>query len=466
MALVLRSLGRNISTRYYRGLSTTGYQSIGSFHSENLAELMAQPASDYKPPSLPFYPSAPSPGFTLDLENWTFLNHGAFGGPLQVGMDRARAWRDFIEQQPLRAMDRYLLPHLAYSARRLAQFMQVPTTDVAILENVTEGMNIVLASHARRHGTDARIVLWDVGYGSVKKMARHYYDDKVHVLQLLPHLSRLQKADNIDQELGQIMIEQWPEVEGAATLFVLDHTTSNTALTLPVQRLASVAKRLCPGLTTVVDGAHGLLAQPIDYHFDWTDIDIYVGNAHKWLSSPRGAAILYAKPPVHDLLQPVVVSHGVDEPDLLSRLVWNGSRDYAAALAVPAVLDYWQAAGPDKVRRQVKKQLEQGIAILADTWHPEAVTAEDWPGRVTLVDFASGWLSPMALVQLPEAFGENQTSTVAKNVQDFLYENQIEVPIKCIDGRLFVRLSCHVYTTDHDFEVLGETMEALTLALE
>ena len=149
----------------------------------------------------------------------------------------------------------------------------------------------------------------------------------------------------------------------------------------------------------------------------------------------------------------------MDETDLLSRFVWDGTRDYSAALALPVVLQYWKQQGEQSLRQKLKNQLREGIRILAEHWHPDHAQVEAWPGVVTLTRFDSSMLSPMALVSLPARFGESNTSTDAKRVQDYLFENQIEVTIKCINGKLFTRLSCHVYNNANDFHILGETIQ-------
>jgi len=112
-------------------LSTTahsgGYQSIGSFHSDNVELLISLPDSEYSVPELPFKYKPnfnllhPLNNFSLSTE-WSFVNHGAFGAALECGQDLAKQWRDYSEKQPLRYFDRDLLPHLAYSTRQLADF--------------------------------------------------------------------------------------------------------------------------------------------------------------------------------------------------------------------------------------------------------------------------------------------------------------------------------------------------------
>lgn len=466
--------------RYLRRFTIGGYQSIGSFHSDDLAELMARDDGVYRAPFLPFpvieQESLPKHDdvrrdFMIDFRCWTFLNHGAFGGALRTGFDRSEQWRRYLEEQPLRYFDRALLPHLAYSGRRLADFVQAPNKqNVALLPNVTSGMNSVLAGHAREFGKSAFCIVWDVSYGSVKKMAKQYYVNQ-NVMEI-PFQATRMKQLSVSQNPEQVFIEalrgfissNLTLLEGKQVCLVLDQTTSNTALNMPVKKLATVMKELVKDALVVVDGAHGLLAQDTNVGGLFSGgVDIYLSNGHKWLSAPRGVAFMAvanASLVASVLRRPAVVSHGVDEPDLFSRFVWDGCRDYSAALSIPAVLDYWR--DPASVRRKCGELLREGVQLLAESWHPFVASDRTlWPGRLTLVDVESNLLSPMALVGLPERFGSKNTSSDAKKVQDFLYSQNIEVPIKCINGRLFVRISCHVYNRTSDFENLALAIQHL-----
>jgi len=439
---------------------------------------MALDDSAYAPPSLPFPEEECNPmsrdpreDFMVDFQNWTFLNHGAFGGALSTGYRRSEQWRRYLEMQPLRYFDRSLLPHLAYSARRLADFCKAPSKqNVALLPNVTSGLNAVLAGHARQFGTSALCLIWDLSYGSVKKMALHYYDGSV--LEIPFQAKYLERLANEAQRPEEVFVDALRDFLDAnrAVLadkqicLVIDQTTSNTALTMPVKELAKAVKKLHKDALVVVDGAHGLLAQDTNLtELFGAGCDIYISNGHKWLSAPRGVALMaVADTALTDtvLRRPAVISHGVDEPDFFSRYVWDGCRDYTSALSLPVVLDYWTDA--DSVRRNNKHMLKQGIQLMSQLWHPTVANDTSlWPGTVTLADIGSSLLAPMALVSLPEKFGSEQTSTDAKKLQDYLYSQNIEVPIKCINRKLYVRLSCHVYNTTSDFEKLAFAIQRM-----
>mmetsp|Transcript_30721 Transcript_30721/g.70803 ORF Transcript_30721/g.70803 Transcript_30721/m.70803 type:complete len:81 (-) Transcript_30721:945-1187(-) len=73
--------------------------------------------------------------------------------------------------------------------------------------------------------------------------------------------------------------------------------------------------------------------------------------------------------------------------------------------------------------------------------------------------------SPMALVRLPFPLcgskEDLKTSTDAKTIQDHLYQHHVEVPIKCVNGVLYVRLSCHIYNELKEYDRLGDVISIL-----
>jgi hypothetical protein len=94
----------------------------------SVAELVSQPDDSYQPPRPPpevaaLYPDELAlehvrPGtpaaaklFLLDLDAWTFVNHGAFGAAFSCGVRVAEAWRRVCEQQPLKFFDRCPTQH-------------------------------------------------------------------------------------------------------------------------------------------------------------------------------------------------------------------------------------------------------------------------------------------------------------------------------------------------------------------
>lgn len=96
-------------------VARTGYTGFGSFHSDNVEEMVADAA--WRPPPNPCeqgvaalagtaFGAAMRARFLIDFDSWTFINHGAFGAPLACAQAEAEAWRRRCEAQPLLFLDR------------------------------------------------------------------------------------------------------------------------------------------------------------------------------------------------------------------------------------------------------------------------------------------------------------------------------------------------------------------------
>lgn len=470
-----------------------GYKSIGSFHSESVELLATLPEDEYTAPTLPFddcptlyQPKPPAllasdasdaydygKDFYIDRTNWTFLNHGAFGGALKVGHWRAESWRRHLETQPLRYFDRDLLPHLAHSNRLMADLINGKRDATTLIQNATVGLNAIIGGYTREYKADGTIIYFDVAYGSVKKMAKHYSNQVGGKIVEIPVQEQCLplRVDSEDKAAQTIIgafesaIDAIQKEEGSVAntnaLLILDHTTSNTAINIPVEKLARKAKEY--NMLVAIDGAHGMLAQKLNMkELEEAGVDFYVGNYHKWFSAPRGAAVLYC-PHEHlrdaVLRMPPVISHGVDD-GFISRFLWDGCRDYGGQLCLPIVLDYWRSVGLDAVRSKMRETTAEAVNVLAQLWHPSVGEGDLVISGITMAPLSM--LSPLALVRLPEPLCGNgddttavRTSTDAKQVQDFLFANGVECPIKCINGKLYVRISSHIYNRREEYELMG-----------
>lgn len=75
--------------------------------------------------------------------------------------------------------------------------------------------------------------------------------------------------------------------------------------------------------------------------------------------------------------------------------------------------------------------------------------------------------SPLALIPLPHKIGtlvttKETTDSDAFAIQETLHHNyNIEVPIKCLGGRLYVRLSAHIYNHLDEYKRVGQVIKNL-----
>ena len=85
----------------------------------------------------------------------------------------------------------------------------------------------------------------------------------------------------------------------------IDHITSPTGVIFPIKQIIALFKER--GIPVLIDGAHA--PGQIDLHLDTLGADYYIGNCHKWLYSPKGAALLWVDKKHQSKIHPTVISH-------------------------------------------------------------------------------------------------------------------------------------------------------------
>jgi isopenicillin-N epimerase len=71
----------------------------------------------------------------------------------------------YCERQPLRFLDRELLPLLAFTTRRLADFIDATPSDLALVPNVTTGINSVIRSVCKTFSPQDSVIIFNTTYG-------------------------------------------------------------------------------------------------------------------------------------------------------------------------------------------------------------------------------------------------------------------------------------------------------------
>ena len=242
----------------------------------------------------------------------------------------------------------------------------------------------------------------------------------------------------------------WAGVTPRTRVLFLSHVTSPTALILPVAELCRRAREA--GILSIVDGAHAPGQIPVDLQA--LGVDVYAGNCHKWLCAPKGSAFLYVRPEHQAWVESLIVSWGWVEGNewwradraFVARNQWQGTRDIAAFLAVPAAIDYQETHEWPAVCARCHALAVEARERLADlTDLPPIVPDPDpaaWP-----------WFAQMVAAPLPPVDGAA--------LQRGLYENRIEVPVMLWNGGLLVRASFQGYNTRGDLDALLAALERL-----
>lgn len=273
-----------------------------------------------------------------DARHWlldptiSFLTHGTFGSTPRVVLDAQTAWRERLEREPVRFLDRELEGNLAAVRARLGAFLGASPEDLAFVGNATTGVNTVL--HALRFDPGDELLTTDHDYNAVLNALHHVAGrDGARVVVAAIRFP----IASPDEAVEPILAAVTPRTR----LAVVSHVTSPTAIVLPVDRIVrELADR---GVDTLVDGAHAPGQVPID--LDGIGAAYTTGNAHKWLCAPKGAAYLHVRSDRHDRIRPLVISHGAndrrtDRTRFRAEFDWMGTGDPTAILSIPAALDF------------------------------------------------------------------------------------------------------------------------------
>lgn len=237
----------------------------------------------------------------------------------------------------------------------------------------------------------------------------------------------------------------WAGVTPRTRAIFLDHLTSPTALMFPVEAVCRRARHA--GILTIIDGAHA----PGQVSLDLTALgaDIYVGACHKWLCAPKGSAFLYACREVQARLEPLVVSWGYDHPTydtghpFINHHEWQGTRDIAAFLAVPAAIQFQAEHDWDSVRRRCRVLAAETRARI------NALT-----GLAPLCPDAPTWFRQFFAARLP--------AVDVAALKTRLYDDyHIEVPVFDWHDQPLIRVSVQGYNTSQDIDTLLTALAAL-----
>lgn len=361
------------------------------------------------------------------------LNHGAFGAtPLAVLEEQAR-WRHAMEENPARFFMRVLPEELRRCATVVAPFLGTRPERLAFVENATVGTGSVL--RALRFGPGDEILTTDHIYNALRNTLRHVAERTGAIVVEAPLPLPVPDADAVLDALRR-------GLSARTRLVVVDHVASPSAVTFPVAAIVALCRE--HNLPVLIDGAHapGLL----DLDIDAIGADWYVGNCHKWLCAPKGAAFIAladrATPPIH----PLAISHAYGQgfPAEFDKV---GTRDPSAWLAIPAAIDFHARLGGPALRarnRTVARAM--GRSLAAETGFAP-IGAEDL-------------FQAMVALSLPDEVPA--TRAEASRIQGRLYERDgFETAVTMLRGRLHLRFCVQAYNDESDFDGLGAALRAV-----
>jgi selenocysteine lyase/cysteine desulfurase len=208
----------------------------------------------------------------------------------------------------------------------LADIAGVPTSEIALVRNTTEGMNIVI------HGIDLKagdeIILSKQDYGSMidafeQKAKRTGSVNKYINIPLAP----LSKQAIIDAYAKAIT----PKTK----LILVSHIINITGQIMPVREICDMAH--ARGVEVIVDGAHSFGL--IDFRITDLDCDYFATSLHKWFGAPIGAGLLHMKTSKIGKVWPLLGDTGKDR-NSIEKFEHIGTNPPAVYLSARAAIEF------------------------------------------------------------------------------------------------------------------------------
>ena len=364
----------------------------------------------------------------LIRDDLIFFNHGSFGACPKAVFERYQAWQLELERQPVDFLIRRRPELMREATAKIAAYLNVPAGELVFVTNATLGLNTAARSLRLNRGDE--ILTTNHEYGAVNRLLE--YVAAKSKASIVRHAVRLPYAS--DEDFADAF---FADVTEKTKVIVMSHITSPTALIFPLGSICRRARQM--GILTIIDGAH----VPGQLALDLQEIgaDMYSGNFHKWLCAPKGSAFLHVRPEHHEMIAPLVVSHGWrDDADFNERHEWHGTRDIAAYLTVPAAIDFQQRHNWEQVRADCHDLARLTQAQLCDCFELAPLSRDRFAQMVT--------------IPLPEC-------DVAA-VQKRLYEEfRIEVPVGRFEGDCMTRVSFQAYNTADDARALVTALRTI-----
>jgi isopenicillin-N epimerase len=334
----------------------------------------------------------------------TYLNHGSYGACPAPVFDAYQGFQRELERSPTEFLGRRFDELTGEARATLAGFVGADADDLVFVPNATAGLNAVIRS--LRLEPDDEVLTTRHEYGAVTRTWE------------------FAGATLVYADPGDVAAAIGPRTKAVS----VSQITSPTANVLPVEEICAAARE--QGVLSIVDGAHAPGQVPLD--LSALGADVYAGNCHKWLCAPKGAAFLWARPEHQGWIEPLVVSWGWGEgSSFADRHGWQGTRDPAAALAVPAAIEAHRSFDLERCRR------------LAASFHDR--------------------LPPFGAAPAPQMWSTELPVEDPEGLRRRLFdEHRIEVVVGEWEGRSLLRVSIAPYNEAPDVERLLDALEGYT----
>lgn len=272
--------------------------------------------------------------FTME-KGLYYFNNASLGPCPKLVVDATNQFRAMLDGFPSRYMWGGWQDEKEEVRQKVATMFSADKEEIALIHNTTEGMNLV--AHSIELGPGDEVILADHEHPSGTVPWQHWSEIRGFKI-VRPKLPIL-------PESKEDLISVYRKAITPKTKVIsMVHGTNTNGMILPVKEVSQMAHEY--GILVAVDAAQTAGTFKIDLHD--LECDFYAGSGHKFMFSPKGMGIFYARKDSQKYLKPLIVSRAHFRDKSIRRLENYNTRNYPELLGMGTAVDYYNLIGAEK----------------------------------------------------------------------------------------------------------------------
>ncbi|OEK02849.1 hypothetical protein BFP97_15545 [Roseivirga sp. 4D4] len=357
-----------------------------------------------------------------------YFNNASLGPCPKLVVDATNHFRALLDGFPSKYMWGGWQEEKEATRQKVADMFSADKEEIAMVHNTTEGMNLV--AHSIELGPGDEVILADHEHPSGTVPWQHWQEIRGFKI-VRPKLPILPESKD---ELVEVYRKA---ITPNTKVISMVHGTNTNGMILPVKEVSAMAHER--GILVAVDAAQTAGTFKIDLHD--LGCDFYAGSGHKFMFTPKGMGVFYARKESQKHLKPLIVSRAHFRDKSIRRLENYNTRNYPELLGMGTAIDYYNLIGAEKREARLRdlKAYFRGKIEADDRFKLKT------PGAADL----------SCAIQNVEVIGKK-----VGDVKKVLFDNHM---IDCrpigshgING---VRISLSVFTTKADVDYLVDALK-------
>ncbi|MEQ8364751.1 MAG: aminotransferase class V-fold PLP-dependent enzyme [Cyclobacteriaceae bacterium] len=358
-----------------------------------------------------------------------YFNNGSLGPSPSMVRSATNDYRKILDEFPSRYMWGGWNDEKETVRKQAAGLLKTSEEEIAIIHNTTEGMNLIARSFDLKPGDE--IILADHEHTS-GTIPWQVWQETKGIKIVKPILPIIPKS------VDEIVSIYKKAITPKTKIISMCHIVNTNGMTLPVKEVSELAHS--KGILVAVDGAQAAGMLDIDLHD--MQCDFYAASSHKWLFSPKGVGIFYARKESQHHLKPLIVCNGHTDKTI-RRLENYNTRNLPEVLGLGAALQFNQLIG--------SKKIEERTFELKNYFRAKFEGNQKYKLKTPVSDQLSG------AIQTLEVVGKD-----VKEVQDHLFDKYgIDTRPMSTFGLNGLRISLAIYNTKQDVDYLTDAIESI-----